>query len=266
MIDLKARARHYSSTALSGAVIGIGVAWTLFGIATTLRDNLPESPLQALLKAFARWPALSLSWWLVVALAIVLVGALEGSYRAHSKVSEGLRDATRKLDVLQQGLPQAEFLRISAVRDDRRHAYLIEIRNPGGTGSFNAKYSIMGRAQEERWNAEWGAGRDIVWGRRFEKIAKGDTATIALASVKGKGIGGSVVKVHALNDAGQRIDSWHSGDDANHPGECDLELEVFSDPGMERALKLRFHLSRSGLVIVPPENPHSAEPDLRLPS
>ncbi|ABK99801.1 hypothetical protein [Pelobacter propionicus] len=118
MTPLTGRLRYFKTVYRGWLIAVLGGAYALLGVITFARDNLLPPALRARLDTFTLLPHWSLTSWLVIALGIFLVGALEGSYRYYLVQEQSYGNLEQQIASLQQEIRDHDQAAASSFHDD----------------------------------------------------------------------------------------------------------------------------------------------------
>lgn len=118
MKSLTGRLRHIKTVYRGWLIAVLGGAYALLGVITFARDNLLPPELRASLDTFTLLPHWSLTSWLVIALGVLLVGTLEGSYRYYLVQEKSYSNLEHRIAILQQEIWDFDQAAASSFEDD----------------------------------------------------------------------------------------------------------------------------------------------------
>lgn len=134
MKSLTGRLRHFKAVYRGWLIAVLGGAYALLGVIAFVRDNLLPPVLRARLDTFTLLPHWSLTSWLIIALVVLLVGSLEGSYRHYLVQEKSYGNLGHRIASLQQEVRDHDRAAASSFEDDfiaenrMRHAPIIHIK------------------------------------------------------------------------------------------------------------------------------------------
>lgn len=134
MKSLTGRLRHFKAVYHGWLIVVLCGTYALLGVITFVRDNLLPPDQRARLDTFTLLPHWSLTSWLIIALVVFLVGALEGSYRHYLVKEQNYGNLEHRIASLQQENRDHERVAASSFEDDfivenrARNAPIIHIK------------------------------------------------------------------------------------------------------------------------------------------
>lgn len=126
---VKERLWHYKAVLGRGWPVIVAI-WGFYGFVLFARERLSPPP------GHQAWD-LSLSWWLVVLLFLLVIALAEGSFRLDRGRQKDLQAIRTRLEELESRRPPLVELAIGQ--------YGVIVRNVGGKGTFRAKLRILKR-------------------------------------------------------------------------------------------------------------------------